>query len=281
MTTSESQNMPESDEVPESTADIPLQDMVEFADNPEPRCPCVLILDTSGSMRGSPIEALNEGVQTFRRELQKDALASLRVETAVIIFGSVPDEVWAKVSYVERGIGEDGLMIVDVDESIYDELKRYERVRLIQDFVTADNLESPELKADARAYIVEAIHLALDIIEIRKQKYRNSGIAYYRPWVILITDGELLEPQEDREAASQRLRNAEKDKQVAFFAVGVEGADMEQLAHLSPRAPLPLKGLAFNELFIWLSASMSRVSSSRLGDEVQLDVDGLKNWAAI
>ena len=26
-----------------------------FADNPEPRCPCLLILDTSGSMQGSPI----------------------------------------------------------------------------------------------------------------------------------------------------------------------------------------------------------------------------------
>jgi uncharacterized protein with von Willebrand factor type A (vWA) domain len=27
-----------------------LEDAVEFAENPDPRCPCVLLLDTSGSM---------------------------------------------------------------------------------------------------------------------------------------------------------------------------------------------------------------------------------------
>ena len=27
----------------------------EFAENPEPRCPCLLLLDTSGSMAGKPI----------------------------------------------------------------------------------------------------------------------------------------------------------------------------------------------------------------------------------
>ncbi|MCL4678127.1 MAG: hypothetical protein KJ017_05990 [Alphaproteobacteria bacterium] len=26
-----------------------------FADKPEPRCPCLLLLDTSGSMSGAPI----------------------------------------------------------------------------------------------------------------------------------------------------------------------------------------------------------------------------------
>lgn len=26
-----------------------------FADNPEPRCPCLLLLDTSGSMHGEPM----------------------------------------------------------------------------------------------------------------------------------------------------------------------------------------------------------------------------------
>ena len=30
--------------------------------NPEPRCPCVLLLDTSGSMLGKPILELNAGL---------------------------------------------------------------------------------------------------------------------------------------------------------------------------------------------------------------------------
>ena len=38
----------------------------EFAENPEPRCPCLLLLDTSGSMRGNPIKELNEGIIIFK-----------------------------------------------------------------------------------------------------------------------------------------------------------------------------------------------------------------------
>lgn len=34
----------------------------EFVDNPEPRCACLLLLDTSGSMSGAPIQQLNEGL---------------------------------------------------------------------------------------------------------------------------------------------------------------------------------------------------------------------------
>jgi hypothetical protein len=41
----------------------------EFADNPEPRCPCLLLLDTSGSMQGAPISELNRGLVAFKDEL--------------------------------------------------------------------------------------------------------------------------------------------------------------------------------------------------------------------
>src|SRR5690242_18236634 len=62
------------------TTMTPLEEAVEFAENPEPRCPCVLLLDTSGSMHGAAIAALNQGLQTFRDDLAKDPLASRRVE---------------------------------------------------------------------------------------------------------------------------------------------------------------------------------------------------------
>src|SRR5882762_161791 len=61
----------------------------EFVDNPEPRCPCILLVDTSGSMGGEPIRELNSGLMTFKDELVADALAAKRVEVAVIGFGPV------------------------------------------------------------------------------------------------------------------------------------------------------------------------------------------------
>ncbi|MCS6776764.1 MAG: VWA domain-containing protein [Chloroherpetonaceae bacterium] len=223
------------------TAPIPLEEAIEFAENPEPRCPCVLLLDISGSMHGAPIEALNEGLRTFRDNLCRDPLASRRVEVAIVTFNS--------------------------------------EVRVEQDFVTVDRFEPPTLKAQGMTHMGAAIHKALDLVQARKAQYRASGIAYYRPWVFLITDGAPQgEPEGVVEDAARRIAEDEANKHVAFFAVGVENADMEKLATISTRAPVRLKGLNFVEMFVWLSASMQRVSQSQVGDQVALPPPG---WSTV
>jgi uncharacterized protein YegL len=220
--------------MPES---LRLDEAVEFAENPEPRCPCVLLLDTSGSMYGQPIDALNEGLQTFREELNKDELAKKRVEVAIVKFDS--------------------------------------HVEVVQDFVTADRFESPVLTTQGLTSMGGGINQALDLIADRKNQYRNNGVTYYRPWVFLITDGE---PQGESDKAIKqaidRIKDDEDNKRVAFFAVGVENANMERLSEISVRSPLKLKGLAFRELFIWLSTSMQRVSNSQPDEQVPLPPPG-------
>lgn len=218
-----------------------LDEAVEFAENPEPRCPCVLLLDTSGSMQGPPIQALNEGLQAFKEELTRDELAKKRVEVAIVSFDS--------------------------------------QVKVVQDFVTADQLEAPILKAQGLTQMGTAIHQALDMIAARKTEYRNNGVTYYRPWVFMITDGE---PQGDAdsvvEQAAQRIKEEEQNKRVAFFAVGVEGANMERLSNIVERTPVKLRGLDFREMFIWLSASMQRVSHSKIDEQVALPPPG---WGSV
>src|SRR5580700_5787795 len=61
----------------------------EFAENPEPRCPCLLLLDTSGSMNGDPIRELNSGLASFKDAIAADSLALKRVEVGLITFGPV------------------------------------------------------------------------------------------------------------------------------------------------------------------------------------------------
>jgi uncharacterized protein YegL len=220
---------------------LKLEDAVEFAENPEPRCPCVLLLDASGSMQGEAIEALNEGLRAFKEQLNQDNLARKRVEVAIVSFGS--------------------------------------DVKVVQDFVTADLFEPPTLSAQGLTHMGGAILQGLDMIEARKGQYRNNGVNYYRPWVFLITDGEPQgEPDSIVEQATQRIRDDEASKRVAFFAVGVEAANMTRLSQIVVRSPLKLTGLNFKELFIWLSASMQRVSQSKPEDQVALPPPG---WGTV
>ncbi|KST66470.1 MULTISPECIES: vWA domain-containing protein [Mastigocoleus] len=212
---------------------LKLDEVVEFAENPEPRCPCVLLLDTSGSMQGMPIEALNQGLLSFKDELTKSSLASRRVEVAIITFDS--------------------------------------NVNVVQDFVTADQFNPPILTAQGLTTMGSGINKSLDIIQERKAQYRSNGIAYYRPWVFMITDGEPQGEMDDIvEQASRRLQADEANKRVAFFTVGVENANMTRLNQISVRTPLKLEGLNFVEMFVWLSASMSTVSQSKVDEQVAL-----------
>lgn len=205
---------------------------IEFAENPEPRCACVLLLDTSGSMQGEKIAALNEGIRTFKEEVQSDPLASRRVEVAIVTFDS--------------------------------------RVEVVQDFVTVDLFDPPLLDANGQTAMGTGILRALELVHERKEVYKRNGIAYYRPWIFMITDGEPTEPDHIVQRAAQQVRREEESKGIAFFAVGVDSANMAKLAEISVRQPMKLRGLAFRELFEWLSASMQRVSGSKPGEQTPL-----------
>jgi uncharacterized protein YegL len=123
----------------------------DFASNPEPRCPCVLLLDVSGSMTGRPLDALNAALISFKDDLAADSLAMKRVEIGIVTFGPVKVEM---------------------------------------PFTTASAFFPPTLQAQGDTPMGAAILEALNMVRDRKQDYRSNGISYYRPWVFLITDGE-------------------------------------------------------------------------------------------
>ena len=213
---------------------------VEFAENAEPRCPCTLLLDTSGLMSGMPIAELNAGLQQFREQLAADRLAAKRVDLAVITFGPVG---------------------------------------VVSPFGPVDAFQPPMLTAGGNTPMGEAIERGVGLLEDRKAEYRRNGIAYYRPWIFLITDGS---PTDKWTRAARLISDGEERKKLIFHAVGVDGADMDTLAAISMRTPLRLRGLAFAELFRWLSSSLRSVSQSSPGDQITFANPAAPNgWATI
>lgn len=203
---------------------------VEFADNPEPRCPCVLVLDISGSMAGVPIDQLNQALKQFVQEVAQDALAAKRLELAVVSCGG--------------------------------------DVRVIHDFATVSQFVPPILIAGGDTPLGSAIEKAVELVERRKRNYRLGGVSYYRPWLVVLTDGA---PTDDVGQAARLLHEGEAVKSLVAFCFGTDTFDKAVMSRVFPRQPLTMRGARFQEFFRWLSASMASVSHSRPGDRLQLN----------
>lgn len=214
-----------------------------LVENPEPRCPVVLILDNSGSMQGAPLNELNAGLIALKDSLASDQLAMKRVELAIVSFGPVTT---------------------------------------VQEFISPDIWTPPTLVAAGDTPIGEAVNRGLDLLEARKAEYKNAGLTYYRPWIFLITDGG-PNPNDPWQTAATRVHEGEAGKKLMFFGIGVAGANMDVLGRICPptRAPMPLKGLAFKSMFQWLSSSLRSVSASKTTDKVALTDPrkGDEGWA--
>ncbi|MDY7524633.1 vWA domain-containing protein [Sphingomonas sp. 10B4] len=126
-------------------------DLIEFADNPEPRCACVLLLDVSGSMNGVSLIALNAGLQQFAKDVRADSLAARRVDLAAVTFG--------------------------------------DSVNVVAEFGSAQHFYPQPLTAKGSTPMGEAINVSLDLMANRQQQYRSAGITPYRGVIFLVTDG--------------------------------------------------------------------------------------------
>ncbi len=192
--------------------------------NPDPRVACIVLADVSGSMSGAPIAALEAGFGSFVDYVTTDDLARKRAEVAVITFGSEAE------------------VLVPLQE--------------------ARTLQRATFRINGSTNMAAAVNMAIDMIDARKHEYKAAGIQYYRPWLILLTDGAPNPAGFDE--AVVRLNSMETAKGVTVFAIGVgDYVDYGKLGRLSTqRQPVPLAGLKFDEFFEWLSASLGNMASS-------------------
>lgn len=224
--------------------DIGIEDLVE---NPTPRVPIALCIDTSGSMMGDPIRELVAGVNQFYEAIDEDDDAHDAAEVCIVEFNS--------------------------------------GAKVIQEFASVERLQRiSSIAATGATSMGEGVNLALDTLEARKKLYNDSGVLYYQPWLVLMTDGGPNGSVSELEKAITRVTEMIGGQKLTIFPIGIgSGADMNVLARFSPtKPPLRLQGLSFKEFFEWLSKSVSRVSQSSPGQAPpKLDIQGLAGWAEL
>jgi uncharacterized protein YegL len=221
----------------EKTVNESLDDLI---DNPTPRCPVALVLDTSGSMSGQPIEQLNAGIRLFIDEVKRDDLARWSVDLAVYTAGGSAD--------------------------------------CIQSFIGVEQIAGfAPLDASGGTPLGQATRMALDDLEARKKSYRDTGVPYYQPWLVLISDGA---PDYGWQDAARRASALSAQRKLVSLPIGVQGADLDVLSQFSSKPAVALDGLKFRELFQWLSASMARVSASTSSD-ASVQLPSMDSWGSV
>ncbi|MCR4911057.1 MAG: VWA domain-containing protein [Bacilli bacterium] len=209
--------------------------------NTSARVPVVLCLDVSGSMYDC-IGELNDGVEAFYEAVRKDDVASSSCEIAIVTFGS--------------------------------------SVTVAEDFELVEHKSKPHFSANGGTDMTGGVKKALELLNARKQDYKDKGVDYYQPWLIIMSDGEPndLDSVKEQQAITLQM---EADKKLTIFAIFI-GKDrgQEVLAGFSKRGAMNLKGHNFGEFFEWLGRSVSIVSQSQQGEKVTLDKD-VSGWLDI
>ncbi len=219
----------------------------DLIENPSPRCACMLVLDDSFSMSGGlltfknrPIDELNAGLAQFLQEIQDDEFASYSVEIGVVTTSS-PDVEMLSLTPSHQ----------------------------IEGFDT--------LKPNGCTPLGRAVDTALCALEQRKTEYKKNGVAYYQPWLVLISDGA---PTDHWQESARKAKALAEERKLVVLPVAVQGADINILSQFSNRPAKQLQGLKFKDFFAWLSASMAQVSRSA-STASAIDLPSTTGWDSI
>ncbi len=213
--------------------------------NPTTRVPVILCLDLSASMTmENRIDQLNEGVKLFFDSVREDSIAKRAAEICIVTFNNEAKKV-VDFNYADK------------QEQAFENLK---------------------LEAEGNTAMGAAVALSLKLLEDRKDYYRKSGIDYWQPWLVLMTDGQATDDIQESSSHCAKLVN---DGKIVLFPLAIgNGANLRQLEKFSPkRKPMRLHANKISEFFNWLSQSVRTTSQSTLGTEVKLP--DISSWAVL
>lgn len=176
----------------------------------EAKCLCILVIDTSGSMNANnAIAELNDSLNRFKEVIMQDCVAKSRLELGIITFDS--------------------------------------DVKVIQQPDKLTNIEMPRLRAQGFSLLVPAIEEAQKLIEERKEHYKIRTIPYYKPRIIVITDGAHLDAGQDIACIAKKIRSDLANKRYCFGLIDIGDMQISVLSTLDTKE-IPLKRMPINKI---------------------------------
>lgn len=187
-----------------------------------------------GSGGKSRMDVLLHGIETFITTIKKDPIARRSVELSVIAFN--------------------------------------EDIRVLSEFKSIDAITLPSIEPEGNTDIGNVVLAASALLEERKKMYKTYGVEYYRPILVLMSDGENNGSSSTYNAACKRIHEYEELGKISTILIGMgPDSDLEEMSRLSGKRPAKqLSDEKFDEFFRWLSKSVSVVSQSTPGDRIPL-----------
>jgi len=222
----------------------------DFSKSTRRRLPICFCLDVSGSMSGNPIKELNEGLQSFFSSMRENEETRSSADICVVTFGGTVDIVmpFGKLS-AQKSIP----------------------------YIGATTSLTP---------IGEGILTSLELLSERKDGYKNLGIKYYQPWLVVITDGapQGEEAVENMERAITAVCNLESHGRIVVFNIGVGNTvDYALLKRLSNKRaePISISSAQFSKLFEFLGSSSSSIISGGMREDALYDFSGRQQGKSV
>ncbi len=202
------------------------------------KLPICLILDTSGSMAGTEqsgrgavvkIDEVNRNMINLLETIRNDANARLITDICIIQCGGNAPTV-------------------------------------VCGYTSVDKLRFLPLKANGRTPLGTSVDLALDLLQKRRQYYRDNSVEHYKPIMLIMSDGM---PTDEYVDPARRCCDFVVNEGLKVLPIGIGGdAKLDILKQFSPVNPAVIihDMDVFSEMFQLLSRSTSNPADNSVFD---------------
>ncbi len=194
------------------------------------RLPVYLLLDTSGSMSGAPIQALRLGVEQFKKEVDGDPFAKESVYMGVITFGG-------EAQFVTKGLIS------------------------FEDFLS--EFHSDSISANGQTPLGQALWLLVESLDKDvKSSVKGGEKGDWKPLIFILTDGE---PTDEWREPRQTILDRQTKKVINVITVGcgprINQQNLKDIA-MGPTFNMNNDNAAFKRFFQWVSQSVRAASKA-------------------